>query len=566
MADDPQGTNPDDISTRVATLHRHEEEARAQDLAANLGVPWKDLMVTSIDGQALTLFPKKTLEAAQAVVIAKHDHKITLAMVDPRTQKTKQLLKEIEKQGWAYNIAIVSKTSFTHVLAKYDRFAKFSSAISGEVTLSREEIEEFTGKLEDLASAGKELHRLEEKDFGKVITAVLGAALALDASDIHIEPTEKNARIRLRIDGILQDLEGISQKMYHLVLERVKLLASLKLNVTERGQDGRFTIHARGQDIEIRASTLPGPKGEFVVLRVLNPKNLLDINELGLRPEMLTVVEEALKKPTGMILTTGPTGSGKTTMLYAFVKRVATPEIKLITIEDPIEYKIPGIEQSQVEPHSDYTFANGLRSIVRQDPDVILVGEIRDQDTAATALQAALTGHLVFSTLHTNDAPGAIPRLIELGIKPATIAPALDTILGQRLVRKVCALCNKKEAVVPSLLKKIRKALYGIPEKTVSKFLTTNPTLPEAVGCPQCHKTGYIGRIGIFEIFTMTPTMEALTLNTPSIMQVRQAVVREGMITLQQDGILRMLEGVTTLEEVERVTGPLENMEAFLST
>ena len=193
------------------------------------------------------------------------------------------------------------------------------------------------------------------------------------------------------------------------------------------------------------------------------------------------------------------------------------------------------------------------------------MGEIRDQDTASTALQAALTGHLVFSTLHTNDAPGAIPRLIELGVKPATIAPALDTILGQRLVRKVCVSCNKKEAVVPPLLEKIRKALYGVPEKTVSKFLKANPTLPKVVGCPQCHKTGYVGRIGIFEIFTMTPTMEALTLNTPSIMQVRQAVVREGMITLQQDGILRMLEGVTTLDEIERVTGPLENMEAFLS-
>ena len=565
MADDPQGTNPNDISTRVAALHRHEEEARAQDLAANLGVPWKDLMVTSIDGQALTLFPKKTLEAAQAIAIAKHDHKVTLAAVDPRTQRTKQLLKEIEKRGWAYDIVIVSKTSFAHVLTKYERFAKFSSAISGEVTLSREEIEEFAGRLGDLASAGKELRRLEEKDFGKVITAVLGAALTLDASDIHIEPTEKNARLRLRIDGILQNLGEISQKMYHLVLERVKLLAGLKLNVNERGQDGRFTIHARGQDIEIRASTLPGPKGEFVVLRVLNPKNLLDIDELGLRPEMLAVVEEALKKPTGMILTTGPTGSGKTTMLYAFLKRVATPEIKLITIEDPIEYKIPGIEQSQIEPHSDYTFANGLRSIVRQDPDVILVGEIRDQDTAATALQAALTGHLVFSTLHTNDAPGAIPRLIELGVKPATIAPALDTILGQRLVRKVCTSCNKKRGVVPALMEKIRKALYGMPEKTVSKFLKADLTLPEAVGCLQCHQTGYVGRIGIFEIFTMTPAMETLTLNTPSIMQVRQAVVREGMITLQQDGILRMLEGITTLDEIERVTGPLEDMEAFLS-
>ena len=341
------------------------------------------------------------------------------------------------------------------------------------------------------------------------------------------------------------------------MLERVKLLSGIKLNVSDKGQDGRFSIHSGGEEIEIRASTLPGEHGEYIVMRVLNPTKLISINDLGLRKDLLDLVQHELKKPNGMVLTTGPTGSGKTTALAAFVQHIASSEIKIITIEDPIEYRIEGIEQTQVAPEEGYDFANGLSSIVRQDPDVILVGEIRDKETATIAIQAALTGHLVFSTLHTNDAAGAIPRLEELGVGVDTIAPAINVAMAQRLIRRVCKYCVVFAKATPEEITKLKKALSRVPENLIEKEINNELSLPQPKGCLRCNNAGYKGRVGIFEILIIDEAMEDFILKKPGNHEIRVWAVDHGMVPMQQDGVLKILEGFTTIEELERITGPI---------
>lgn len=308
--------------------------------------------------------------------------------------------------------------------------------------------------------------------------------------------------------------------------------------------------------IEIRTSTLPAEYGESIVLRILNPKNLIEIEALGLRKDLGEIFEKEIKKPNGMIIVTGPTGSGKTTTLYAVLKRINTPEIKIITIEDPVEYHLKGISQTQVDPPRGYTFANGLRALMRQDPDVILVGEIRDKETAEIALQAALTGHLVFSTLHTNDAAGAIARLIDLGVRPVSIAPAINMVVAQRLPRRVCKNCV--EFVLPSQkeLEKIKKGLNELKKEILPQsFFEPDLKIPQAKGCENCNFTGYRKRVGIYETFLVDDEMERFILSSPSIVDMRELAIKKGMLLMHQDGLIKVLEGITTLEEIERVTG-----------
>ena len=303
---------------------------------------------------------------------------------------------------------------------------------------------------------------------------------------------------------------------------------------------------------------MPAEYGETIVLRLLNPKALIELEALGLREDLLEIFEKEIRKPNGMIIVTCPTGSGKTTTLYAFLRKVRNPEIKIITIEDPIEYHLEGISQTQVEPKAGYDFASGLKSIMRQDPDVILVGEIRDLETAEIALQAALTGHLVFTTLHTNDAAGTVARLTSLGAKPTNIGPAINMAIAQRLVRKICKKCGEFKKVSPQELGKIKKSLKGISSKI--KIPKVNPDLkiPKVKGCQDCNFTGYRGRAGVFEAFLVDEEMEKFILKNPSIGALRTEVTRKGMITMQQDGLIKVLNGMTTTEEVERITGPIK--------
>ena len=368
-----------------------------------------------------------------------------------------------------------------------------------------------------------------------------------------MERKEDKARLRIRIDGILQDAVFFSQDLYHNLLSRIKLLSKIKLNITDKPQDGRFTIIIDDLRIEIRTSTLPAEYGESIAIRILNPKSLIQIDDLGLRQDLYDIFLKEIKKPNGMIIVTGPTGAGKTTTLYAFLMKIQSPEIKIITIEDPIEYHIQGVSQTQVAPEKGYSFSEGLRSIVRQDPDVILVGEIRDLETAKISLQAALTGHLVLSTLHTNDAAGTIPRLIDLGAEASSVAPAVKMVVAQRLARKVCQECVELSKSSPEELHEIKSVLKGLEGKFGLPKKLDNVKLPKAKGCKACGNDGYKGRKGIFEVFLVDADVEKFILTNPAVSAIKDMLVKKGMITMYQAGLIEVVLGETTLEEIKKV-------------
>ena len=430
-----------------------------------------------------------------------------------------------------------------------------SKKIVGEIEISPASLKEVGKEIKDVSDFKEKVEGSLTKSVTEILEIILGGAISLDASDVHIEPEEEKTKLRARIDGVLQDILFLEKKIYETLLSRIKLLSGIKLNITDRPQDGRFSILMKGLPIEIRASTLPAEYGESIVLRILNPKSLIDMEALGLREGLLNLFKKEIKKPNGMIMVTGPTGCGKTTTLYAFLKKIQKPEIKIITIEDPIEYHLKGISQTQVAPRKGYGFASGLKSIMRQDPDVILVGEIRDLETAEIALQAALTGHLVFTTLHTNDAAGTVARLTTLGATPSNIGPAINMAIAQRLVRKVCQKCLRFEKAPTLILKKLKKELKGIPKEVKLPRLEAGLKIPKVKGCKSCNYTGYRGRIGIFEAFLVDDEMEKFILKNPSIAALREKAIKKGMITMKQDSLIKVLKGVTTIEEVERVTG-----------
>ena len=427
--------------------------------------------------------------------------------------------------------------------------------ITGEVNVPTTLFKEVT----NLVEFKKKIEEFLKANTSELLGIILGGTVSLSASDIHIEPEEERAKLRIRIDGVLQDVLFFEPKLYKTLLSRVKLLSGLKLNVSNRPQDGRFTILMGETIIEIRVSTLPAENGESIVMRTLNPKNLIEIEVLGLRKDLVEIFKKEMQRPNGMIIVTGPTGSGKTTTLYAVLKKINSPDVKIITIEDPIEYHVEGLSQTQVDPAKGYNFANGLKALMRQDPDVILVGEIRDLETAEIALQAALTGHLVFSTLHTNDAAGAVARLVDLGVRPVSIAPAINMIVAQRLPRKVCKKCLKLISPSPQDLAKIKKGLVGVKKEILPPaFFAKDFKIPKAVGCKECNSTGYRGRVGIYETFLVDDEMERFILTSPSIVAMRELAIKKGMVLMQQDGLIKVLEGKTTLDEIERVAGEVE--------
>jgi type II secretory ATPase GspE/PulE/Tfp pilus assembly ATPase PilB-like protein len=430
--------------------------------------------------------------------------------------------------------------------------------ITGEVKISPATLN-ITQKIKNVLAFKEKVEEFSEKSVTELSEIIFGGGIGLEASDLHIEPEKEQAKIRVRIDGLLQDVMIIDWKTYGNLLSRIKLISGIKLNITDRPQDGRFSISMEEKTpIEVRTSTLPAEYGETIVLRILNPKTLVEIEALGLRKDLLETLGNEIKKPNGMIIVTGPTGSGKTTTLYAFLKKVHKPEIKIITIEDPIEYRLEGVSQTQVNPKKGYDFASGLKSIMRQDPDVILVGEIRDLETAEIALQAALTGHLVFTTLHTNDAAGTVARLTSLGANPSNIGPAINMAIAQRLVREICKKCGGLEKASASVLEKIKRGLKGIPSGIKIPKIAPGLKIPQVKGCKNCNFTGYRGRTGVFEAFLVDEEMEKFILQNPSIAALRKEAIGRGMVAMQQDGLIKVLNGITTIEEVERITGPIE--------
>lgn len=431
--------------------------------------------------------------------------------------------------------------------------------ITEKITIEKDLETELEKEIIGISSFKKKTEETMFKDVSVLLKTLLSGAVILDSSDMHIEAESQDFVLRVRVDGVLQEVAKFDVPKSQGLISRIKLLSGLKLNIEDKPQDGRFSVVIsrpdKDEEIEIRTSTLPTEYGETVVMRILNPKNLISLEELGLRKDLYQIFSTQSEKPNGMIIVTGPTGSGKTTTLYAFLKKIKNPEIKVITIEDPIEYRLEGISQTQVNPGKGYNFADGLKSIVRQDPDAILVGEIRDLETASIALQAALTGHLVLSTLHTNDAAGTIARLQALGEKPVNIAPAINVAIAQRLIRKICPKCVELKPMPEEIYSEIKKELEGLPKNIDMPELKPEMKMHSAKGCEYCNFTGYKGRIGIFEALTIDDELQDFILTSPSSSALQKLAIKKGMVLMKQDGLIKVLQGVTTMEEIKRVIG-----------
>jgi type II secretory ATPase GspE/PulE/Tfp pilus assembly ATPase PilB-like protein len=382
---------------------------------------------------------------------------------------------------------------------------------------------------------------------------IIAGAMQAGSSDIHIEAEEYDIVVRYRIDGILQSVATLKKELWPRIISRVKSIAKLKINIEDIPQDGRITVFlGKGQEMDIRVSTLPSAYGESIVMRLLmSSLTGFNFDDLGIRGRAFEQLKRETERPNGMIITTGPTGSGKSTTLYAILSKLNEPGVKIITLEDPIEIKIKGITQSQIDHSKDYTFVSGLRSILRQDPDIVMVGEIRDIETAEISIQAALTGHLVLSTIHTNDAAGAIPRFLSMGVKPFLLAPALNAVVGQRLVRRICQACKVEDKLDDTTMARVKDILSQIPENSGFKADLKKLKFYKGAGCEECNGLGFKGRIGIYEVFTMNPDVEKLILSgSASEYQMRDVAVKHGMITMVQDGLLKALDGITSVEEV----------------
>jgi len=541
----------------LSLLRRKEAEEVTELVAGKHKLPYLDLAAFPIDTDAIKVIPEERARAGELAVFQAAGSRLKIAVRDPDKSETASVLKDLESRRFSYELYLVSRQSLDRAWTIYGKVPAGYQASAGTIAILPSKLSAIRQEIISLQDVARQIEQRFFTNTSEALEVILAGALATEASDVHIEPQEKAVRLRLRLDGILHDISQLPPKLHTLLLSRIKLISELKLNIHDRAQDGRFTIQMDHAAIEVRTSVLPGPNGENIVLRILNPRSIeLSFTDLGLQPWVALMIEKELRQPNGLILTTGPTGSGKTTTLYTFLRAIHNPAIKIVTIEDPIEYHLTGIEQTQADPDKGYGFAEGLRAIVRQDPDVILVGEIRDLDTAETAMHAALTGHLVFSTLHTNDAAGTIPRLVDLGVKPSIIAPAINVAMAQRLVRKLCPACRQNVKISNPVLAGIKKGLALFPSG-VSLPREKEWTLfqPCGTGCQSCNGIGYKGRTGIYEIIFVDDRMERLILSVAPESEIKKAALDSGQITMRQDGLLKVLHGITDFAELERVVG-----------
>ncbi len=540
---------------KMSDLLKHEEEELVQLLSGKYSVGYIDLTVTLINTDGLRLIEEKTSRENKVVCFSLIDKKIKIAARNPQTEEVTKIIEDLKTKGYIPTLFICSMQSLEKAWNSYKDLSFAYESKAGALEIASDEISELIEKANRMPSvisilentlAMKKSYRVS-----RILETILAGAIGLGASDVHIEPEEEYITLRYRLDGVLVKVLNFDKDTFNLLLSRIKLLSGLKLNIKKDSQDGRFSVGVKDTEMEIRTSILPGAYNESIVMRILNPKSIgVPLEELGIPPKLLALILKEIDKPNGMLLTTGPTGSGKTTTLYAFLKKSHNQTVKIITIEDPIEYHLPGIVQTQTN-NKGYTFLDGLRAALRQDPDIIMVGEIRDSETAAIAVNSALTGHLVFSTLHTNSAAGSFPRLIDLGINSKIMSSAINIVLAQRLVRKLCEHCKKPVPFEGALKVEIDKVLETIFDKSEI------PPLPgqvfTAAGCEKCSQTGYKGRIGIYEGIKITPEVNSVVEMNPSESEVEKAAAPQGILTLRQDGILKVVKGITSIEELERV-------------
>ncbi len=508
-----------------------------------IGVPYVNLATIAFDPRSVTFVPRSVAEYYRVVPFRydPKEKKLEIAMANPLDLETIEFLER--KTGLTVVPYLAAAGQINEAIE-----AHYNQEITSEVSKALGETKkEYERNVLDVNKINNIIH---EAPIAKIVTTILQFAVKARASDIHIEPQEGDSRVRYRIDGILQEKLILPRRIHDAVVSRIKILADLKIDEKRVPQDGRFTFRDGDEEIDVRVSTAPTVYGEKVVMRLLKKtQKIPDLPELGLRGKSLRDLREAISRPHGMIIICGPTGAGKTTTLYSILSRISTSKVNVMTIEDPVEYKIPGTNQVQVNPQAGLTFASALRSFLRQDPDIIMVGEIRDKETAQLAVEAALTGHLVFSTLHTNDAAGAAPRLIDMGVEPFLLVSALNAVVAQRVLRRIHNDCKEEYQPPADIIANMKKVLGSYWPAKAGK----TPVLYRGRGCDGCNHTGYYGRIGIFETLAVSNQIIQLMLKRAPAEEIKKQAVKEGMITMMQDGYLKALEGITTIEEVLRV-------------
>lgn len=545
-------TTKEKYDEKMKELASKEAERKAAELAESLSLPYMDLHAFPIGPETLMIVPEETARELKLIAFYRASTEIKMGTADPEAPGVKDFIKQLEEKTYILvSTHVISEESLEKVMRLYDTLPKIRKIVTG-VEISEADLEKYKKELSSFRDLQSKIHGVSVTD---TVTMIIAGAVNVRSSDIHVEAEETDIKVRYRIDGILNDVAALPKEIWPKLIARVKILAGLKLNITDKPQDGRFTIHLTNDKIDVRVSVLPTAYGESIVIRLLmSTTKGFSFDDLGLRGRAYEQLKKEIERPNGMIVTTGPTGSGKTTTLYSILTKLNTAETKIITIEDPIEYQLKGINQSQVEPSRGYTFSNGLRSIVRQDPDVILVGEIRDLETAEISIQAALTGHLVLSTIHTNSAAGTIPRFLSMGTKPFLLAPAMNAMIGQRLVRRICDQCKIENTLAPELLLRVKKSLAALPSDSEKTIDLANLTFWKGKGCAVCHDIGYKGRVGIYEIMIMNKEIEKMILGGQiSEYDMQDIGIKNGMVTMLQDGLLKALDGFTTPEEVFRV-------------
>lgn len=528
-------------------------EALAEARSKLYNIPYIDLTGKKIDQDVLRLIPENTAEHYQVIAFQKSDTEVNVGIVDPRNFKALEavefLMKEQELHPYYY---IISPTNFQ---SSFKSYSGLGEEVGEVLDIAKDKFKEEAE--EELDLSGDLTEVIKKAPVSKIVSIIIKHAVDSRASDIHIEPEKDASRIRYRVDGILYESLRLPVYLHQSIVTRIKVLADLKLDETRKPQDGRIRIKlGKQQEVDLRISTLPLIGVEKVVMRILDTSGVVPkLTDLGYTDKNVELITESMRRSHGMFLVTGPTGAGKSTTLYSVLNILNDDKVNIVTLEDPAEFFIPGVNQSQVNAQVGFTFASGLRSMLRQDPDIIMVGEIRDKETAELAIHATLTGHIMFSTLHTNNALGSMPRLIDMGMEPYLLAATLGSVIAQRLVRKICEHCRVDIKIPKELEAKVRAALEVLPEEVKPKELKQKKTLVfyKGNGCVRCGDSGYRGRTSIAEVVVVDDDFKKIIADGADFQKLEEAAVKQGMISMQQDGFLRTLKGITTIEEVLRV-------------
>lgn len=544
-------TADDKLGEKMHQIELDKEEVNAQAEAAKYKLRYMDLRKFPIPPEALQLIPEEQSRANKVLPFFSEGAEARIGVVNISDTAVQAFLAALARDKKIKIVPyVITNESYEKGARLYAALPKIIT-ISRDVTVTQEDLDKFAKLFDSLPELAEKLKEINTTDF---VSLIFSAAFKMNASDIHVEAEETKIVVRLRLDGMLHEIGSVPHEMWKKVIGRIKLLSGLKINIEDKPQDGRITLILNMGKIDVRVSTIPTAYGESVVMRILKPQANVQIDDLGIRGLALENLKHEIDRPNGMVITTGPTGSGKTTTLYTVLKKKNQPGVKIITLEDPVEYKLEGINQSQIDASKGYTFADALKSILRQDPDICMVGEIRDLPTAEVAIQAALTGHLLLSTIHTNSAAGAIPRFLSMGVKPFLLAPALNAIIGQRLMRKLCEKCKVVTPLTAEEKTRVEKTMSEMSPKSGQTFNLDSAKFYTAPGCVECKGLGYKGRIGIYEICTMSPEIEKLILGGQmSEYDIQKVAVADGMVTMAQDGILKAAEGLSSLSEVFRV-------------